>query len=155
MLGILEKYITKYCKREYAAKDIDPINKQLSDEREAEFGQEDETTIKADTIELGIDLSIKQKVRCMFRKHEALWSGKLAEIKATTQKIDLTSRSIHSNQHLIAPEQSYANLRNSKLKKLVTCVIDTSNAEWAALVMFAPKNTVNCGSVFIIGVLIR
>lgn len=63
MLGILYTTTTKYRKREHDANNIDLMNKQLADEREAACGQEAEKPIKPDTVELGIDPSIQPKVR--------------------------------------------------------------------------------------------
>lgn len=86
MLRILDTSTTKYCEREYEAKDINLINKHLADECEAACGQEDEKPITADIVELGIDSSLQHKVLSMLRKHEAIWSENLGEITATTNK---------------------------------------------------------------------
>ena len=139
MLGIMEPD-NKYRKRDFSSKDINLINQHLADAREAVLGEQSEEPITADTVPLGVKENLQPKVRDMLRKHEHLWSGKLGKISAVKHHINLTpgARPFKSAPYRAGPKTR--ELEEFEVKKqLAAGVIEPSNSEWAAPVLFAPK----------------
>ena len=139
MLGIVDSG-TKYRKRDHNAKDVNLINKHLADAREAALKEEDETPVTASNLELKMTDGKEEQIRAMLRKHESLWSGKLGEISATKHHIRLIegARPFKSAPYRAGPKTR--ELEEEEVRRqLEAGVIEPSNSEWAAPVLFAPK----------------
>ena len=139
MLGITDPD-RKYRKRDHSAKDITFINKHLADAREAALREQEGTPVTAETVELGVPENIQPKIRDMLKKHEHLWSGKLGATTAVKHHIQLVpgARPFKSAPYRVGPKTR--ELEEFEVKKqLAAGVIEPSNSEWAAPVLFAPK----------------
>ena len=80
------------------------------------------------------------EIRAMLKQHESLWSGKLGEISATKHHIRLIegARPFKSAPYRAGPKTR--ELEEEEVKRqLEAGVIEPSNSEWAAPVLFAPK----------------
>ena len=88
MLGIADAN-TKYRKRDHNARDVNLINKNLAEAREAALKENDKVPVTAATVELSLTEGKEDKIRAMLKQHEELWSRKLGEISATKHSIRL------------------------------------------------------------------
>lgn len=80
MLGLIsDDTDTKNRKRNVNARDIETINKNLSDGRERHMGT-DEIPITAKDLNFDITVERQGEVCNMLQKHEQMWSGQLGEI---------------------------------------------------------------------------
>ena len=140
MLGIIPDNVdTKFRKRHVNVRDIDTINKHLSDQREQHMG-EDEKPKTADEIDLNVPEDRKQEVRDMLRKHEKSWSGQLGDITVTEMRIDLKpdAKPFKSPPYRAGPKTR--ELEKAEIdKQLAAGVIEPAMSEWAAPVLFVPK----------------
>ena len=90
--------------------------------------------------QLGVKKELHPKIRLMLRKHEHLWSGKLGKISAVKHHINLIpgARPFKSAPYRTGPKTR--ELEEFEVKKqLAAGVIEPSNSEWAAPVLFVPK----------------
>ena len=139
MLGITDQ-ATRYRKRDHSSKDIKLINRHLADARDAALKADDDEPVTADTVELGMTEGKEEEIRAMLKQHESLWSGKLGEISATKHHIRLIegARPFKSAPYRAGPKTR--ELEEEEVKRqLEAGVIEPSNSEWAAPVLFAPK----------------
>ena len=76
----------------------------------------------------------------MLKQHEELWSGKLGEITATKHSIRLIegARPSQSAPYLAGPKTRELEKEEVR-RQLEAGLIEESNSEWAAPVLFAPE----------------
>ena len=138
MLGIFADD-THYKKQTVNVNEIDTINQHLADNRESHAGK-DEKPVTAETVELHVDEKYHPTIRKMLKKHESLWSGELGKINTVKHRIDLVpgARPFKSAPYRAGPKTR--ELEEFEIdKQLKAGVIEPSNSEWAAPVLFAPK----------------
>ena len=140
VFGITEEDKQSYRKRQLSARDTALINKHLSDLRESHM-KEDEAPMTADDIDLSeVDEKYHDQIRSMLKKHETMWSGKLGEINVAEHSIELKdgAKPFKSAPYRSGPKNR--ELEEFELKKqLEAGIIEPSNSEWAAPVLFVPK----------------
>lgn len=131
---------TKYTKRYKNIGDLYTINKHLADSMLPTLGKDDQEPIASENLEIHAPNKLHHPIRALLHKHEDIWSGKLGNISATTHRIDLVPGTRPFKSAPYCARQNFREFEGFEIKRqLAAYVIDSSNAEWAALVLFAPK----------------
>ena len=130
----------KYRKRSTSVKDTKIINQHLADDRESHMDQDDKPATADDIPLTGVPPELETRVRDMLRKHEKMWSGELGNITTTEHPIDLVpnARPFKSPPFRAGPKMREL-IDFEVNKQLKAGVIEPSQSEWAAPVLFAPK----------------
>lgn len=79
---------TKFRKRHVDVRNIEKINKHITDQRKQDMGKGEKPVTVADNP-LDVLLDREGDIRNMLWKHEPMWLGQLAEINITEMRIDL------------------------------------------------------------------
>lgn len=129
-----------YRKRDFNARDTALINQYLADSRNSHMNEE-EKPVTAEDIELSeVEQKYHPRIREMLKRHEAMWNGRLGEIKVAEHAIDLKegAKPFKSAPYRSGP--TARQLESFELKKqLEAGVIEPAVSEWAAPVLFVPK----------------
>ena len=130
----------EYRKRNYNARDAAVINKHLADLRESHMS-DDETPVKAEDIDISdVDEKYHEEIRAMLKKHETIWNGKLGHINVLDHNIELVNgaRPFKSPPYRAGPKTR--ELESFEIKKQLDAgIIEPSQSEWSAPVLFVPK----------------
>lgn len=137
---MLEISTTTYTKRDKNVRDVDTVNKHLADARLATLGNQEEITITSENVEIHAPKEYHPRVRALLHKHEDLWSGELRNPHGTNLRIDLIPGTTPFKYAPYGAGQKACEPEEFEIKsQLAAGVIEHSNAEWAAPVLFAPK----------------
>ena len=91
-------------------------------------------------VELSLTEGKEDKIRAMLKQHEKLWSGKLGEIMSTKHSIRLIEGARPSKSAPYRGGLKTRELEKEEVRRqLEAGVIEESNSEWAAPVLFPPK----------------
>lgn len=137
MLGIIhDNGGTKFRKRHVDFRDIDKIDKHLTDQRELHMGQDGKLVMAAD-IQINVPSDREVYIRNILRTHERMCSRHLWEINITEMTIELVTNAKLFKSHTCRDGPRTRELKQVNIDKhLGAGVIEPTAWEWAAPVLF-------------------